>query len=358
MKLAIYGAQAIAFGAYKAIKELFPDKEILCFIVSKMDRNASVLGGIPVLELSEFRKRVPRNEVDDIEVLIGTPENVMQGIERDLEDAGISNYVRLDSSRWADMVSNAFLKSGKYLPLAAYVVGCNKSHLHVFKTVHFNDRRLTTQYQDPKYISILQVGTECPPVDGAAFRDNTGDNISDRNGNYSELTGLYWVWKNILRVREDDDYYGIAHYRRLLDLSDDDILRLKDNGVDVVLPYPMPYQPDMEAHHRRYLSADEWAAVLKALHELYPENAEAYGDIFGQEYLYNYNIILAKRKVLEEYCSWLFPLLFRIEEINISDGRKEPNRFMGYVGETLETLYFMHHKDNLKTAHTGIKFLT
>lgn len=355
MRLAIYGAQGIALGAWKALRAIFPEKEILCFLVTQMGRNPSVLEGVPVMELQEFADRT--DHLDDVEVLIGVPENVMGEIEGSLERAGIRHYVRLDSRRWAEMARNAFIKSGTHLPLAAYPVGCRKAGLHIFKMVHVKDSALKTQLQDPGYLSTLQVGAALSRKMDVDMWDDSGDHISEKNGNYSELTGLYWVWKQYLCARDDDGYYGLAHYRRLLDLSEDEILRLWDNGIDAVLPYPMPYAPDIGAHHERYLSGEEWAAVRKALREVSPEYDRDFDGILRQEYLYNYNIILAKRSVLEGYCAWLFPILFRIEEIHDPEGKRAPNRYIGYVAESLETLYFTRNRKRMRIAHAGCRFL-
>lgn len=358
MRLAIYGAQGVALGAYKAIKTVFPDKEVDCFLVTAMENNAPVLGGIPVRELQEFVSGMTQEEKDNVEVFIGTPESVMPAIEAELEKMGLHNTIRLTSIRWADMQRDAFLKSGEYMPLSAYPVGCRKADLSVYKMSHYKDKALSTVWTDPSYIKKLQVGGALTDEKVAEINDATGDNISDKNGNYSELTGLYWIWKNSLPKLGDGNYCGLAHYRRILELSEDDLLRLSDNDIDVILPYPMPYEPNIEVHPKRYLSECEWNAVRQALNEICPEYSTAFKDILQQEYLYNYNVILAKTIVLDDYCRWLFPILFRIEEINDPNQNKAPNRYIGYAGEILETLYFMYNKGKLRIAHAGCRFLT
>ena len=68
--------------------------------------------------------------------------------------------------------------------------------------------------KDKMYIP-LHVGAEGKyddngaPLDLGFQKDNTGDNISDKNSQFCELTGLYWAWKNL-----NAGYIGLVHYRR------------------------------------------------------------------------------------------------------------------------------------------------
>ena len=360
MDLVIYGAQGVALGAYNSIRSLWPNRKVLSFLVTSRGMNAETLCNIPVRELAEFASDYPKEDRHSIQVLIATPENVMRDIEKRLEEYGFGNYVRLDSARWENMQKNAFIRDNKFTPLNAYLVGFSPAILHVYKVKFYKDKIQQNQNADPDYVTPIQVGASLTDVRVSDVIDSVGDSISDKNGNYSEITGLYWIWKN--RIEKDyygdDCYYGIAHYRRLLDISDDDLLRLQDNDIDAVLPYPMPYEPDIGEHHKRYLSDSEWRAVLQTLKDMQPEYASAFEGILKQEYFYNYNIIIAKSKVLDDYCSWLFPLLFGIEKLNDPEGIKPPNRYMGYVAEVLETLFFMYNKDKYRITHTGCRFST
>ena len=398
MDLVIFGAQGTALGAYEAIHNLYPIRNIRCFLVTDRGNNAEYLSGVPVLELETFANALSTEEKEDLEILIATPENMMPEIETSLESHGFFCHVRLTSSRWSELMHCYCAGEKDFMPLRALPVGYHRANMHVFMAKFHKDKQLSARYGLPEWITPIQVGAVLSPRRVANILDCDGENISAKNGNYSELTALYWIWKNRLRCPADgigvhpsdraeerpsgglgggssarpgsassgsagNEYYGLSHYRRILEFTEDDVLRLVDNGVDVVLPYPMPYEPDIEEHHRRYLKEEDWKAVRRAVWELQPEYSKAFPSVLEQKYLYNYNIILARKEVLAEYCEWLFPILSRVEELSVPRGKDRADRYIGYIAETLETLYFMYHaadkpaKNRLNIMHAGCRFL-
>ena len=361
MDLAIYGAQGIALGACEAIHNLYPVRNIRCFLVTERGDNAERLCGLPVLELGAFSSSLSAEEKEDIEILIATPENMMPAIEASLEEHGLRCHVRLTSPRWSDLMRCHYVCGKEYMPLRALPVGYHRANMHVFMAKFYKDKPLSGRYDLPEWVTPIQVGAVLCRERVANLLDCDGENISAKNGNYSELTALYWMWKNRLVQPSADsayEYYGLMHYRRILELTEDDILRLADNDIDVILPYPMPYEPNMEEHHRRYLKEDDWEAVREAVRESRPEYAEVFEDILKQKFFYNYNIIIARKEILAEYCKWLFPILERVEKLSVPRGEERSDRYMEYIGETLETLYFMYQKERLNIMHAGCKFLT
>ena len=362
MKLAIFGAQGYALGTHEALRALYPRKTVSCFLVTKLEGNPSVLGGIPVKELAAFSEELSAEEKRDIEILIATPENVQPEIEESLERYGFLYYSRLTTNRWAEWMKLLHAKLGKFVPLSALPVGCHAPFVRIYMAKSHKDTPLRSVAALPEFIFPIQAGAGCCGTKICNLTVDTEKKISEKNKNYSELTALYWIWKNKLVPDESAEhiarqYYGLAQYRRVPALTEDDLLRLVDNDVDAVLPYPLPYEAGIHAHHERYLKSSDWAALLAALEELQPEYARAFPEVLAQRYLYNYNVILAKTSVLRDYCQWLFPILERTEQLSIPKGTERADRYIGYMGETLETLYFMRNAPQLNIVHTACRLL-
>ncbi len=378
--LVIFGAQGYALGTCKAIKTVYPDKHISCFLVSKVGGlNPEVLDGISVRELASFSDSLSEEEKNNAEIIIATPENIQPEIEELLDGYGLTNHSRLTSAKWDELMSLYHDKLGLFKPLDKLKYKHDKTDrfnvdfLRIYMAKFYKDKVLKEKFELPDYMIPIQVGAELTDVRVADVLDNQGDNISKKNVNYCEITALYWMWKNVLDVDEEINedvigggdyknavnmnvqYYGLAQYRRMFRLSDMDLLRILQNDVDVVLPYPMPYEPDINAHHNRYLKDVDWNAMLTALREFSPEYAKAFEDVLKQQFMYNYNVILAKKEVLRDYCAWLFPILERTEELSVPKGNERADRYIGYMAETLETLYFMYNRDRLRIAHMGCK---
>lgn len=348
-KFVIFGAKSLALGIYQAIHTLYQDCCVMGFLVSTRQGNPSTLAGLPVWELSSFHER-------KVCVLIATPEDTHVEIITILVQYGFHSYICMDSRKESALMEQYYSRIGIFPPLHR-----NLEVLRVYTAKFYKDKPLQNVYSMPEWCTPIQAGAALTDIRIADLLDSTGDNISGKNPNYCELTVLYWIWRNRLLFRNQEkaaDYYGLFHYRRLLEVNDEDIHRLGNRQVDVILPYPTLHEPDIREHHKRYIKEADWEVMLQALSELAPEYAAAFAEVQMQPYLYNYNILIARADILEEYCAWLFPILSRTEELSIPNGWERADRYIGYLGENLLTLYFMYHQKDLKIAHTGRIMLT
>lgn len=83
----------------------------------------------------------------------------------------------------------------------------------------------------------IQVGKAISEYNLGIIGDDTGDNISQKNPSYCELTAQYWAWKNV-----DCRYIGLCHYRRYFEtVYTNDLLERIFSKYDVILPRPVYY---------------------------------------------------------------------------------------------------------------------
>lgn len=337
--LLIFGAKSIALGVCLAIKELYPDNHILGFLVTDKTKNPDMLCHLPVMEVNSFYNK-------EIPILLAVPEPIQESVKSELLQKGFYRVIGLNSKEESELMRRYYEKTGNFLLL-------KKSIAEVYIAKSHKDQPLKTSYFTPDWIYPIQAGAALSDKVLAKIADNTGENISFKNGNYCELTALYWIWKNRINQDSESEYYGIFQYRRILDITENDLHQLSKNRVDVVLPYPMISEPNIFEHHERYVKDSDWDAMMQALRELYPQFYKKALDIFNQQYMYNFNIFVARKPIFNDYCTWLFSILERTEELSYPKGSERADRYIGYLGENLLTLYFMTHQKEFTIYHTG-----
>ena len=358
-KYYVFGARAVAIGIYKALSALKPELSIVGFVVSKLEENPADIEGAPVLSLDKLALGIPEEVKDNTVIYLAVPKTTHAEVIKLVSSKGFHNWVMVDSTYEADIMEQYYRREGIFPTVHDLPLGEIESagKVSVYAAKFYRDKELENPPVVPSYVKHLYLGchsSRCLGLDisgQADFYDDTGDNISAKNHNRCEMTAHYWIWKN--RLDTDDEYVGVYHYRRFLDMSDDDLRRMKANDVDVVLPFPMIHYPSALIHHTWYVREEDWLVMRQVLRELYPEYDAKFDEIFAQPYFYNYNIMIAKKSVFADYCAWLFPILDAIEEKSEPKGKDRADRYTAYMSESLTTLYFMYHQHDLKIYHTG-----
>lgn len=207
--------------------------------------------------------------------------------------------------------------------------------------------------ESPMYHTV-QAGAALSPAIGAELRDDTGGNISRENPHCDELTVTYWAWKN-----RRDPVKGIAHYRRYLAARPAEYAALLDGTADALLPLPFVCWPDTATQYSRYNAPEAVAAMHAAIAAVHPGEAETARAILAGPYLYNYNMLIARAAVFDDYCAWLFPILAHVRAHAPALFPPDTHtRVCGHLGELLYSIYMISRRDRLRLLHVPKVWLT
>ncbi len=198
--------------------------------------------------------------------------------------------------------------------------------------------------KDELYIP-LHVGAACSDQQLPFIRDDSGDNISSRNPVFCELTGLYWAWKNL-----DFDWLGLVHYRRFFSLRKDKGILLGKNLYPLLERYKVfvprkrhYYIETVYSHYDHTFDGTQFDIARQVIAEKYSEFVLDFDDFMQQRSAWLFNMMIMPRILIDQYCSWLFDVLFELEKrIDISQMTVFEKRYAGRVSERLFNVWLNH----------------
>lgn len=199
----------------------------------------------------------------------------------------------------------------------------------------------------------LHVGHEGKKAIGY-IGDNTGDNISTKNSSFCELTGMYWAWKNL-----DSDYLGLAHYRRHFSVKStlyrvfhqkkDCILTSKElekliPEYKIVVPKKRKYYIETLYSHYVHTHYKEHLDIAKEIiKQRYPEYLSDFEKVINRTYGHMFNMYIMEKELSDQYCMWLFDILFEIEKrVDATLYSTFQARFYGRISEILFNVWLSH----------------
>ena len=219
---------------------------------------------------------------------------------------------------------------------------------------------------DDEYHTPIHVGKSLhPEQEVCAIGDNTGDNISNQNDLMRELTGMYWVWKNVKDVK----YVGTEHYRRKWSLEPTEILeQLKTKSI--ILPEPIGFgNTSMKSH---YTSCHSYVDIC-TIEFLLAKYAPEYVQYLNYNSFFPANCFITTKENYDKACQFVFHFLdqfistFSLDDnqqlhnhvqmyssqlcppdwsANGADWKKYQSGICAFLGERLFSIYNLHNFGN------------
>lgn len=206
-----------------------------------------------------------------------------------------------------------------------------------------------------------------------ALHDDEGENISDKNPMYCELTTQYWAWKNTT-----SPYVGFCHYRRYFNFTsnvyeenpygevmddfideeaikryglDDETIRSCVEGYDVIttgFKRLADFPGDFSTPREHYAAApalhiEDLNRCAVIVHRLFPDYSQDFDAFLGGERSCFCNMYIMRHEIFSSYCEFLFPVLDEfIRETDMSTYSREAVRTPGHLAERLFNVWYLH----------------
>jgi hypothetical protein len=253
----------------------------------------------------------------------------------------------------------------------------NKTTIYIF---YYSDNVLPINLKDYKPI---MAGNALHSNKHGITGDDSGDSISVKNHYYSELTGIYWIWKNEL-----SDIVGTCHYRRFYTthkipffhrlkqmlypvaglsrkrrgliytsnynywkdkiISSEEVNRILED-FDAILPYHRTLKYSVEQHFARYHRIEDLNLLRSVINDMSPDYNASFDKMLIQKQMYANNMCVVRREEFNNLCNWLFPILFEFERrVDLSDYSGYQKRLFGFLSERLITTWFIHRGLKIK----------
>ena len=231
--------------------------------------------------------------------------------------------------------------------------------------------------------------------------DDTGDNISARNRNFCELTGIYWLWKNYAAIG-DPARIGFMHYRRHFIFNDqkfreytptekhekpyakinvgdiydgyaaefgldDATIRRETAKYDVILPEKCDLSlMDVKSIREDYVKLipgtkeKDLEILRKVVRRVRPDYADLLNERLARPDKRCFQSFVLRKEIFFDYCEFLFGCLAEVDRrVNTKKYSVNGQRTMGYLGEILFDLYFSRlvRDGKYRVKELGMTFL-
>jgi hypothetical protein len=236
-------------------------------------------------------------------------------------------------------------------------------------------------------VKPVHAGKSLSALDLNIEGDNIGENISNLNPYFSELTVVYYIWKNYSKLQMP--YWGLCHYRRYFTLHlswlkfksiyhltspenafnkifTPTLLQTIQSELEkgkVILSKPYVFiklkKWSVKKQFIKDHGAASWICMEKVVEELYPGYVNSMNSVANGLTCSWYNMLIADWSFWDRYLTWLFDILFEVKKNLDKSDDKSDLRIYGNLSERLLNIYIHYwQRKGQQVFHLPVAHIT